>query len=270
MTQLELAVGPAKVRLVNRADDRRHDAPLRQPCQAGPDVCRYSARWAFRLDDGETGSLGLQDARERRRAARRARGAPVSLFRSGRVALISCGAEKLAAAAPARDLYTGPLFRSARRWVELRDYVYPAWGILSARHGLLLPNQVVEPYDASLAAMSEPERAAWGTSAAEKIRRQWGTEVIYTVLAGEQYMRALSGFPYVEDVYAHWHAAKREVTPGVRWGIGHLLSILSMENERSEWWLAQGDDPQPQPAEAAAKRTRYWTRRLAAGDREAA
>lgn len=187
----------------------------------------------------------------------------MSLFRSGRVALISCGSEKRTEAAPARDLYVGPLFRAARRWVELHGEVYPAWGIISARHGLLLPDQVVEPYDASLAGMSEEARVMWAASTADMIRRQWGTEVIYTALAGEKYMRALSGFPYVEDRYAHWHDLKREVTPGVRWGIGHLLSILSMENERSEWWRAQGDDPQPMPVEMAEKRSRYWTKRTA-------
>jgi uncharacterized protein DUF6884 len=60
--------------------------------------------------------------------------------------VLACGAQKLPTAAPALELYTGPLFASARRWalsVTSRDRIF----ILSALHGLVGADQVLEPYD---------------------------------------------------------------------------------------------------------------------------
>lgn len=65
-----------------------------------------------------------------------------------RVALIGCGKAKGDAPAPAKDLYTGGLFRAARAHVEAGPY--DAWYILSAKHGLVHPDEVIEPYDAKL------------------------------------------------------------------------------------------------------------------------
>lgn len=64
------------------------------------------------------------------------------------VALVGCSASKLEGPARAADLYTGQLFRAARRWAEtFADH----WYILSAKHHVLSPDDVVEPYDLSLA-----------------------------------------------------------------------------------------------------------------------
>lgn len=60
------------------------------------------------------------------------------------VGLVACGKSKLDGAAPAKDLYTGNLYSAASTYAEAK---YDAWYILSARHGLLHPNQIVEPYD---------------------------------------------------------------------------------------------------------------------------
>jgi len=66
-----------------------------------------------------------------------------------RILLISCGKSKRDAASPARDLYTGGLFRAARAHAEALGH---PWAILSARHGLVLPDQVIEPYEQRLSA----------------------------------------------------------------------------------------------------------------------
>lgn len=67
-------------------------------------------------------------------------------IRSGtvRVALVGCGASKLGHAAPARELYTGDLFRKASAWAQTHA---DRWYVLSARHGLVHPDTVLEPYD---------------------------------------------------------------------------------------------------------------------------
>lgn len=60
------------------------------------------------------------------------------------VGLIACGKSKLDRPAPARDLYTGQLFRLARAYVEANC---DEWAILSAKYLLLMPWEVIEPYD---------------------------------------------------------------------------------------------------------------------------
>jgi hypothetical protein len=64
------------------------------------------------------------------------------------IAVIACGARKAATPQPAKDLYVGTLFAKARAAVEALDI---PWLILSAKHGLLNPEQVVEPYDQQIA-----------------------------------------------------------------------------------------------------------------------
>lgn len=61
-----------------------------------------------------------------------------------KVGLVGCVKSKRGTAAPARDLYTSALFRGRRRYVEL---TCDRWFILSARHGLVEPEEILEPYD---------------------------------------------------------------------------------------------------------------------------
>ena len=75
-----------------------------------------------------------------------------------RIGLVGCGKSKLSRPAPAKDLYIGPLFRLSRAWVER---FCDEWGILSAKHGLVMPNQVVEPYDVSMASLDKDYRRQW-------------------------------------------------------------------------------------------------------------
>ncbi len=76
-----------------------------------------------------------------------------------RVYLIGCGSKKREAPASARELYTGGLFSMTRRFVEATG---APWFILSAAHYLVKPDQVIEPYDRSLADLDGGQRAGWG------------------------------------------------------------------------------------------------------------
>lgn len=77
-----------------------------------------------------------------------------------RLALIACGKAKLDHAAPARELYTGSLFRAARRHAESGRYA--SYRILSAQHRLLDPDRVIEPYDRTIGDLDDQERWLWG------------------------------------------------------------------------------------------------------------
>lgn len=88
-------------------------------------------------------------------AAGAPRGAP------GRVdvVLVGCVKSKLDRSAPARDLYTSPLFRKERAYAEATG---APWFVLSAEYGLVEPDRVIEPYELHLASSSRASRAAWG------------------------------------------------------------------------------------------------------------
>jgi hypothetical protein len=108
-----------------------------------------------------------------------------------RVALVSCVKSKQPLPAPAKDLYTSPLFRSLRRYAE---HNADRWFILSAEHGLVDPEQVLAPYEKTLNNARKDERAAWARRVQTRLEAVLppGAEVI--ILAGERYREYLVPF----------------------------------------------------------------------------
>lgn len=82
------------------------------------------------------------------------------------LALVSCVKSKLPAAAPARQLYTSPLFVGVRDYVEAHQC---PWYILSALHGLVHPDQVVAPYERTLKGMDAADRRAWAAGVLDQL-----------------------------------------------------------------------------------------------------
>jgi hypothetical protein len=62
--------------------------------------------------------------------------------------LVSCVSKKGAAAASAKNLYVSEWFLRVRRYVEATGC---PWFILSAKYGLIDPNQIIAPYGGCLA-----------------------------------------------------------------------------------------------------------------------
>jgi hypothetical protein len=83
---------------------------------------------------------------------------PVTPPRTERIGLVGCVKQKQTEPAPARELYTSPLFRGRRAFVE--DSC-DRWYILSARHGLVDPGQALGPYDEAMTDASTSRRRAW-------------------------------------------------------------------------------------------------------------
>lgn len=102
------------------------------------------------------------------------------------VVLVGCGKAKLPYIARAEDLYTGALFRKARAYAEKFG---DEWGILSAKHGLILPNQMIEPYDLCLDDLDRNHMAQWIRDTNEQIQQCWPRE-FFVCMAGELYGRA--------------------------------------------------------------------------------
>lgn len=113
------------------------------------------------------------------------------------IALVACSRSKLAVPAPAQDLYTGLLFRSARAWAE--EYA-DQWLILSTQHGLVHPNIWLAPYDLALANMPADAQRRWAWRVFHQIRwrRESGRipdpnhhETIFVFIGGVDYRNYL-------------------------------------------------------------------------------
>ena len=145
-----------------------------------------------------------------------------------RIGLVACCKQKLDHAAPAKDLYQSPMFKFAVQWLLNNKRVTKWGGILSAKHGLVLPDQVLEPYDLHLSKLSARERKAWEEKVHAQIVNLWGQDTIYLVLMGADYRSALHGL-LVEDPVACWTQWRRDQGMSGRrasMGIGLILKAL--------------------------------------------
>lgn len=132
-----------------------------------------------------------------------------------RVAFVSCVKSKHGSAAPARDLYVSQLFRGLRCYAETHADV---WYILSAEHGVLFPDQVVEPYERTLNTMNKEDRVAW----ARRVQQQ-----ILDVLPDDSEVILLVGMRYREEIEPFLRERGISVTvPLEGLGIGRQLQEL--------------------------------------------
>lgn len=153
--------------------------------------------------------------------------------------LIACSGSKLDHAAPALELYTGQAFRFAVRAAADGDIL-----ILSALHGLVEPDTVLEPYNVTLSTMSAADRAAWAETVADDLDFYAHRPIV--VLAGADYAAACSRLP-------------RADYPLKGLGIGMQLQCLKnmvqdLENEAAEEraFMATLPDPYAARRDAAA------------------
>ncbi|WP_375461027.1 DUF6884 domain-containing protein [uncultured Enterovirga sp.] len=124
------------------------------------------------------------------------------------VAVVSCGRQKSQAADQAQYLYTSSLFRNnllLARELSAKQF------IMSAHHGLLLPNQVIEPYDVALSNLPLEARIEWGERvAAQLIQRTEGRIIV-----------SLAGMGYNRFIDPALHACGRElISPFSGLGLG--------------------------------------------------
>ena len=108
-----------------------------------------------------------------------------------KIGLVGCGARKLARAAPARELYTGTLFRLASAYAER---VCDEWYVLSALFGLVHPDKVLEPYDHALTGVPITGRRIWGTGVFNHLEAMGlcGRDTHWVILAGRTYREFLT------------------------------------------------------------------------------
>lgn len=116
------------------------------------------------------------------------------------IGLVACVGEKKRKATFAHDLYTSPLFVKSKAYVELSC---DNWFILSAKYGLVNPNDVIEPYDETLNAKTLAERKDWANKVLHQLLGILKKEDTITILAGNKYREfiEIELKKYVSSIY---------------------------------------------------------------------
>ena len=89
---------------------------------------------------------------------------------SADLCLVSCVGKKLPHSAQANALYTSDWFRKTRSFVDAKGW---PWFILSAKYGIVAPEQVIEPYEKTLNTMRVASGATGPTGALMRLGRTW-------------------------------------------------------------------------------------------------
>lgn len=133
--------------------------------------------------------------------------------------LVSCVSRKLAVPAPAKDLYNSSLFQKSRAYVERLGQ---PWLILSAKYGLVHPDQVIEPYNLTLNGMGVADRRRWSNTVMSQLQPHLNgvNEVVF--LAGRSYCQ------YLEPQLVKRGIAVLDPMKGLQ--IGRRLSWLNANN----------------------------------------
>jgi hypothetical protein len=101
-----------------------------------------------------------------------------------RITLVSCVDPKLDHPVPAKQLYNSQWWRAARRYVEVNNH---NWYAISAKHGIVHPDTVLEPYDQTLRGKGVRHRREWSERVVQQLESiaAPGAEIVF--LTGRQY-----------------------------------------------------------------------------------
>lgn len=131
--------------------------------------------------------------------------------------LVACSAAKLDQPARAQDLYQGQAFRFARALVEARG---AQWKILSAKYGLVDPQDVIAPYDVTLTQQPVATRKSWGAHVAAQLYGQGFAGRPLVFLAGASYVEPILRWQITQQCFANVSL------PLAGLGIGYQLHYL--------------------------------------------
>ena len=103
-----------------------------------------------------------------------------------RIGLVGCVNKKVGVPRVAKDLYVSTLFVGRRSYVERSS---DEWWVLSAKHGLVHPDDVLLPYDVTLTKKDRPARRSWSKQVLSAIdqRIQPRRGDVFEIHAGAEY-----------------------------------------------------------------------------------
>jgi len=146
------------------------------------------------------------------------------------IGLVGCVKSKHRTARPAGAMYRSPLFHGAREYVERSC---ERWLILSAHHGVLEPNEVIEPYDTTLLTFTIAEKREWSQRVVAQLQTRVSLEgAAFEIHAGQEYYEnGLLGFLSAASAYV--------VIPTVDLPLGEKLQFYN--TPRHQNWLSISD-----------------------------
>lgn len=164
--------------------------------------------------------------------------------------LVGCVKTKLPGRHRARNLYRSDLFLGRHRYAESQGV---PWFILSAKYGLLAPDDEVDSYDVTLLELSPNERAEWVRRVLTEIDRRLG------LLSGKT-VEIHAGFEYREYGLKRGLESRgaKVVIPLEHAGIGQQLAwyrvfVAPCEAFRQESGASPPQDEPPKNARGLAK-----------------
>jgi hypothetical protein len=145
------------------------------------------------------------------------------------IVLITCVKTKRRNPSAAKDLYVSPLFSKQRAYAEVSGV---PWFILSAEHGLVVPDEWLSPYERYLPDTPVTFRSAWGIWVAARL------QLVAGPLDG-RVIEVHAGSAYIEAIRQHLEAQGATLVDP--------LHGLSMGN-RLAWYggrtKSEGQDPE--------------------------
>ena len=194
----------------------------RRPDVAVPSIAGHIQRVTARDGEGEAGHAPLLQRMDRGLYCRfrPAGAANIADVPSRRVLLLGSSGEMAAAPVPAVELFTSPGFARAREHAERSG---GPWFVLSAKHGLLDPGDVVGPFDLQLGDQPLGYRTAWGewvaAQLAQRLRLQ---DVVVEVWGGVDFAQPLRqplarrGAALELSLPGQWHEPPEQPLPAPR------------------------------------------------------
>jgi hypothetical protein len=129
------------------------------------------------------------------------------------IALVGCSGPKLKVPAPARQLYTSQ-FRATLALAERRHHVVY---VISAKHELVQLDQVIEPYDRTMADIAKEWRVIWGIRVWDSIlRRHQNVDRQVYIYAGKDYAKPIQRAGFHRAAF-HEPLAKMQVGQRLQW-----------------------------------------------------
>jgi hypothetical protein len=159
--------------------------------------------------------------------------------RDGRAPLmvIGCGREKLSIGAPACNLYTSDRFRQS---VTLATILPAPFVILSAKHGIVEPGEVLEPYDLDIDTLSDAHQRSWAKAAVDRLATHAEGRAISVLTTGayERLLIAANGRrPQPLEIVAPWLELK--APDRVVWlNEAHRMAARIKDLDRLYGWIS--------------------------------
>jgi uncharacterized HhH-GPD family protein len=119
--------------------------------------------------------------------------------------------------APAKDLYVSPLWEKRRAYAESTGV---PWAVLSAQHGLVMPDELIGPYDRALKKESIPSRQRWAAVTLPSVLELCHSLSVsdVEVHAGKAYLEhGLVGGLNQAGVHVYWPLRNKRIGEQLEW-----------------------------------------------------